>query len=953
MVIKEEKEFYDAYEWALMPFLSFSALLSKINELGRWPSESWPEWQKKEWMLNIYLLGCAVADIADDFLTAGIKDLSKLSDYVPGVGGIVGSIRSTSELYCKSIKRVQDKKLRRWRTQWGRVLIELSQPLLGAAFDREKYHAVLHNELPTMLAMRFPAKMNNMRMRLPAAYRSQDLTHYDIIALADKLQADAGSEQRSYRVVGLRTAGSYIAPLLCAYLRNTGSTTADYFTLRPKNFMNSWFEKQIIEAAKQHSRFVLVDEPVNSGKTILKAIKLLKRYGVQNPNIVIMVPTHPAKVDWLDETLRLELGDASVIRLEPEEWYKKNLLSAAEIAKAIQPYFAERGYAQVKVSETAATAAITTELWKNPDKAFHVRLKKVVQVDAKGADGRPNLRTKLLVKSVGWGWFGYHAGLCGDRLSEFVPEVYGVRNGMMYMRWLDSAASKKQRGSEEAIDHIKISDYIAARANALRLTLDPTPFLSDYRESGWQSIAIILSEVFGPQVSKLKRGWVRTLLETLECPVPALIDGRMHRSEWITGSKGEWAKSDFEHHGFSKTASHNIADPAYDLASAIYEFGLSRGKRTAFIDRYIQKTGDQAIQQRLIFYQMLCGSEAMEEALTKINMVEHSDSYEHLHQRYVRAYDSLVSESAQYFSRQVLGDPVREWRTPLFVTDIDDVLDKNIFGFPATTADGVKGLSLLRSHGVCTIIDTARGLDEVRDYCRTFGFPGGIGEYGSVIWDDLEEKAQVLISAQALKQLAKVRAALQEIPGVFINPNYRYSIKAYSFGKTRTAPLPVAMIGDLFAQLGIDQLTAKASYIDTAITDKNVNKGKALLRLQAIKGLEKGRTGSVGDTESDFPMLRVTQRGYLVNNSSVELKRKSSVHHIEIMKESFQKGFLQSIIHFLHPEERQICKQCAIVLDELNKKQDLLWKLTDIANWPRWRHYAQIVDGHFLESFSG
>jgi hydroxymethylpyrimidine pyrophosphatase-like HAD family hydrolase/adenine/guanine phosphoribosyltransferase-like PRPP-binding protein len=952
MLLREEKEFYESYEWALMPFLSFSTILTKMGDLSRLKPERWPDWQKKEWMLNIYFLGCAAADISDDFLTAGIKDLSKLSDYVPGVGGIVGSIRSTSEIYCKSVKRVQDKKTRTWRTQWGQVLIDLSQPLIHPQADFERYQTVLDIKLPAMLRMRFPDQLKNMHMRIPAAYRSQDLTHHDVLTLAAKLLASAGSEQGPYLVVGLRTAGSYIAPLLCGYLRTTGAKEADYFTLRPKNFMNSWFEKLVIEAAKQNSRFVLVDEPVNSGKTILKAIKLLKKYGVQSRNIIIMVPTHPAKADWLDETLRLELGEATIIRLEPEEWFKQKLLSVEEIKNVILPYFNERGYSQLKVSDTPATAAVNQELGKNPDKEFHIRLKKVVQVEAKGAQQQADLSVKLLIKSVGWGWFSYHAGLCGDRLAEFVPEVYGVRNGLMYARWLDSAGSAKQSMDEKAHDVIKISDYIATRATQLRLSEDPTPFLSVYRESGLQSIAIILSEVFGPQVSKLKRGWVRKLLETLECPVPALIDGRMNRAEWIAGNP-DLHKCDFEHHGFSKTASHNIADPAYDLASAIYEFGISREKRAQFIDHYVQKTGDKAIHQRLIFFQMLCGSEAMEEALTKINMVEHADSYEHLHQRYVRAYDSLVSETAQYFSRQVLGNPVREWRTPLFVTDIDDVLDKNIFGFPATTADGVKGLSLLRSHQVCTMIDTARGLDEVRDYCRTFGFPGGIGEYGSVIWDDLQEKTAVLISDQALQQLDKVRAALHEIPGVFINPNYRFSIKAYSFGKTRTAPLPTAMIGDLFSRLGIDQLHAKASYIDTAITDKNVNKGKALLQLLAVKGLQDGRNGSVGDTESDFPMLRVTKQGYLVNNSSVELKRKSSVHRIEIMKESFQKGFLQSIIHFLHPEERQICKQCASVLDELNKKQDLLWKLTDIANWPRWRHYAHIIDRHFLESFSG
>lgn len=951
MLIREEKEFYDAYGWTLLPFLSFEQLLIKVEELSRQDPDGWPEWQKSERMLNIYFLGCAAADIADDYLTSGIKDLSKLTDYVPGVGSVVGSIRTSSELYCKSIKRFRDGRIRAWRTAWGRILLELGEPLVKPEGDLNRYQETLKNLLPLLRRLRFPAALRAMRMRIPAAYRSQDLSHHDVVSLANKVLAAPAPDQPGYLVVGLRTAGSYIAPLLCACLRASGLAEVDYITLRPKNAMNAWFEGRIIEGARAHRRFILVDEPVNSGKTILKAIKVLKKYGVQSRQITILVPTHPAKTDWLDETLRLELGDAVVLRLEPQEWFKHKLVSIEAIKAAVWPYFSQAGFTSITVSETAATDEINQELEKNPDKAFHVRMKKVVQVEGNGAAGRSNLSCRILVKSVGWGWFGYHAALAGDRLADFVPELFGVRNGMMYSRWLDAAPSAEPVALRA--QHLdKISDYIACRANQLRLAENPTRFLSEYRESGLQSIAIILSEVFGPQVSKLKRGWVRGLLETLECPLPALIDGRMNRAEWMVTDQ-DVRKLDFEQHGFSKTASHNIADPAYDLASAIYEFNISRDRRAAFVDHYVGKTGDTTVQQRLIFFQILCGSEAMEEALSKINSIDQAAAYDELHRRYVRAYDSLVSETAQYFARQVAGEPVREWRAPLFVTDIDDVLDKNIFGFPATTADGVKGLSLLRSHQVCTIIDTARGLDEVRDYCRTFGFPGGIGEYGSVIWDDLCERAEVLISEPAQVQLNRVREALQEIPGVFINPNYRYSIKAYGFGKTRTAPLPTAMIGELFSRLGIDALNAKASYIDTAITDKQVNKGKALLRLLEMKGVQGGRSGSVGDTESDFPMLRVTSKGYLVNNSSVELKRKSSVHHIEIMKESFQKGFLQSIIHFLHPEQRQVCRRCAAVMDELDQRQELLWKLADIANWPRWRHYAHIMDRHVFESFSG
>ena len=41
----------------------------------------------------------------------------------------------------------------------------------------------------------------------------------------------------------------------------------------------------------------------------------------------------------------------------------------------------------------------------------------------------------VLAKSVGWGWLGYHAFLIGHRLSEYVPPVLGLRDGVLYSEW--------------------------------------------------------------------------------------------------------------------------------------------------------------------------------------------------------------------------------------------------------------------------------------------------------------------------------------------------------------------------------------------------------------------------------------------------------------------------------------------------------------------------------------
>jgi len=59
------------------------------------------------------------------------------------------------------------------------------------------------------------------------------------------------------------------------------------------------------------------------------------------------------------------------------------------------------------------------------------------------------------------------------------------------------------------------------------------------------------------------------------------------------------------------------------------------------------------------------------------------------------------------------------------VLDIDGVLDKQIFGYPSTTAAGMRALGLLHSHGRAVALNTARTVREGKEYCQAYGFVGG------------------------------------------------------------------------------------------------------------------------------------------------------------------------------------------------------------------------------------
>src|SRR5207249_709585 len=104
-----------------------------------------------------------------------------------------------------------------------------------------------------------------------------------------------------------------------------------------------------------------------------------------------------------------------------------------------------------------------------------------------------------------------------------------------------------------------------------------------------------------------------------------------------------------------------------------------------------------------------------------------------------------------------------------------------LLGFPHTTREGLQSLALLRSHGFSVVLNTGRSAEHIRNYCRDYSLPGGIGEYGSVFVDAVRGRETPLIDPAAAQQLARFRETLLQARGVYIDPGYEYSIRAYRY----------------------------------------------------------------------------------------------------------------------------------------------------------------------------
>src|SRR4029077_1804446 len=130
----------------------------------------------------------------------------------------------------------------------------------------------------------------------------------------------------------------------------------------------------------------------------------------------------------------------------------------------------------------------------------------------------------------------------------FVPPIIGLRNGLLFMEWLDAA---DRNGEDAAGDgHLKtLSSYIARRVQRLRLQEDPCFANPDYRWTGWHELVQLLRGAYGPYIGRLKSPALCRQLARYASPMPTLLDGRMKPEDWIETNTGRY-KIDFEHHNF-------------------------------------------------------------------------------------------------------------------------------------------------------------------------------------------------------------------------------------------------------------------------------------------------------------------------------------------------------------------------------------------------------------------
>jgi len=923
-LLEAESRFYRRYAWCLDAFPTVGEVTHRLRgELSRL-EEAPEEWQREEVVANIFLLSCAVADTVDDYLVGDGYDFSQAAAFLPPLRPLTSIVERLLEAG-RSHRARRLRGLRAWRAAWGSALDGFLQAGVVDEHSAPAAAASGRAELAALLGRMLPTELLACRTKVPAAFRTQDLTHHDVVEMAGRFASAFPDRERALLVVGLRTAGSYFAPVICASLSVRGFRNVEAVTVRPKKGGGARERAALARCAARGGLAIVVDEPAYTGTTLARAVDLLSRAGVPSGNVVVLLPVHPTHRDWNRGYESLPLSRTTVLTLEPEEWRKHRLIEAEPVERQVQQYFRARGYAGASVVASAAAERFNRRLERLSDEKFHTRLKRVYEVALRDRAGRTETRY-VLVKSVGWGWLGYHAFLAAEALSDFVPPVLGLRRGILYMEWLPQPDVPWLAEDRAALPG-RVASYVAARARALRLDADPGPGLGTRHQKGLDLLAGALSGAYGSKpAAMLKRARLRHELSR-PSPVPTLIDGKMRRQEWIR-SAGSLLKTDFEQHGLGKTEL-NVSDPAYDLAEAILHFDLSAAEEEALLQHYRKASGDEAVEERLFFNKLLAGTAALSAALDNLKDPRLSHRHAEFNRGYIEARAFLTALTARVCGRRCRPARPPRWSSPLVAMDIDGVLDKDIFGFPSTTAAGVEAVSLLHAHGAAVALNTARTLGEVKDYCRSYGCVGGVAEYGSVVWDAVADRSRILVTPESRAELRRLADRLRQIPGVFLNERCEHSVRAYAYEGGRTVPLPKALVQGALAQTGLARLTVHQTFLDTTILAREVDKGKGLLALLQLAGCEDLETIAIGDSEPDLAMFRVAGRSFAPSHISGRgVARLLGCH---IADRPYQPGLLRAVRRIVHARGGRCasCQPCPAPAGE-----GLWWELIKAADRP-------------------
>ncbi|MGA2552663.1 MAG: HAD hydrolase family protein [Burkholderiaceae bacterium] len=929
-----EAEFYASHQWCLNPILTIEALRAHVREAWTLLRATDVEWQRKECQTNLYLLLCGLSCTASDYLSYRPWPPKVLGSRGGRLSRLVAAAKNLANARYVHSRRDDEKVVRRWMHLLDRCVASICRVLVDEQREAKPDWSVIDAGLVELLDTPLPTEPAQWRMRIPEAFRCQDMTHHDVITMAENYVREYAPEiTRPVFVVGPRTAGAYFVPLIHATFERSGFKVVGSLTIRPKEGLSEVESGVLRAAVTSGARLVIVDDHPNTGYTFQLIIRLLQALGASPGDLVILAPDHAAQTDYTPALLPVR-----VVTLAPEQFHKARMLKDDQrLLQCVSELVGKRGTSQLAVVSDAGVDAINHDLASHYGDNFLVRQKRLFAVEE--TDDRSVVRRwYILAKSVGWGWLGYHAYVGAERLKGFVPRLMGFSDGMMFIEWVGDPNQEWRPASTQAIASL-VPSYVAARVRLLPLTEDPTIAATGYRVTGRDRILNALRRPYGPILKNLARARLDRQLGTFAAPMPAPSDGRMSRENWVEGQAG-LRKVDFEHHNFGG-AEENIVDPAYDLAGAIYDLDLDAVAEDRMVSEYVTLTGDTGVVDRLILFKLRVGLREIDRAADSLAMplsdVQHRDA----NLRFLAGRNFLTYHLTRHHLTRIESPGSPTLTSRVFFLDLDGVFDVQQLGFfPHTTPNGLRALRLLQSNGYSVVPNTGRPTAHVRHLCESYGLAAGIAEYGTVFVDGGTGRSELLIDQHVKSELEACGAAIAALPGVYLDPGYQALIRAYRYDGVAWVGLGRSEIEQVLHSGAFPSLDVIATSVDTTFIPKGIDKAKALEAIAARLGSKPEFTAAIGDSKQDLPILEKVDRAFLLPNGAADVRRLGrSNSRLRIIHPINQSGFLEAVLQLLEENDglgrALLLKRAQELVRDSAHPLDLALGASDRSLWAR------------------
>lgn len=792
--------------------------------------------------LNAFLLAVAIQQAVDDQL-ASATVVDRAAEYLgkqKSVGATIASasLRRTARA-ARSVSSAA--RTRRALTQWRRDIDALVADLATIVLDEKPAPESprLQESLDGMVksARRLPTTVRNAIPVLPSCFQTFDLAVVDVRRLGYLVAESLTDSPGPVMVVGVRTSGSYLAPLIAAALRARDRSNhwgeVATLTLRPGVPLQRIVANNVRAAAQRGATFVVTDDPPVSGSSLARAADELKRLGVQTESVTFAFPR------FTGETTELaHLAGYRQVCLPWSDWAVHARLTPDAVQADLALLLGDR----VRVESVHSLGC------RNLSRSeAHVRARFRVHVVDRCSSERRIL--DVAVQGVGIGYFGEHVSVVAGVMAEYAPHIHGLRGGLLYREWLDD----RHRFDDtvgSASGATALAAYAAHRSRRLRVSTDRSLQLAGSRPV-WEAAAVEISHSFGrvwplAQLLAVNRV-VRTIMHVAH---PSVVDGTTNLENWFSGDDpGSEAirsvglqRRAYWHHGLGSY------DPAFDLAGAMTK-NLDVPFAEAMLTEYGAHTGDVVSPERWLLLRLaqLWGSRRRRADAGAVRGAGARALQEYFAQVFFADVEPVPSEG------------------PVCALDVDGVLETDHLGFPSLTASSAFALRALHKHGNRPVLVTGRGLDDVRERCRNYKLVGGVAEYGSVVYLASGDTVLDLVPTEARAQLTQLRAALASMPDIVVDEAYRFGVRAWTETAGVSAGLSNGVVDAVTADLDHVRVVLGEGQTDFVAT--TVDKGSGLRRLMqelttsAPPGSVSTPALAIGDTVSDASMLALARQG--------------------------------------------------------------------------------------------